>query len=251
MAGLMAVAALAAAPGCAFYDSFFGTPADPVPTIKVQGTQERPRALVVVLPGFIYDADDLREVGVADALHRGWPEADVMLVGATYPYYRSGLLVARLRENVIRPARAQGYTDIWLAGGSMGGMGVLLYEATYPGELDGLVLLSPFLGSDAVIDPIRETGLAEWDPGELTLPMDGDNYQLHVWNMIKGWRRRPELARRVWLVCGTEDSLFRDAQVLGPELPQGQYLPGPGGHNWDFWLPAAEATFRQIASRRA
>jgi len=227
--------------------SFIGSPKDPVPTVKVAGT-EPGRALVVVLPGFIYDADDLRDEGVADAVHRGWPGADVMLVGATFPYYRTGQLVPQLEKNVIGPARAQGYREIWLAGGSMGGMGVLLYEWAHPGELTGIVLMSPFLGDD-VLDEIREAGLANWQPGELAPQMDGDNYERHVWNMIKGWRTHPELARRAWLVCGTEDRLFEDVQLLAPEIPPGQYLASPGGHNWAFWLPAAEDTFRRIASR--
>ena len=237
--------ALCAASAC----SVVGTPKDPVPTVKVPGT-EPGTALVVVLPGFIYDADDLRDEGVADAIHRGWPAADVMLVGATYPYYRTGTLVPQLHENVITPARAQGYREIWLAGGSMGGMGVLLYEWAHPGELTGLVLMSPFLGSDDLLDDIREVGLGNWNPGPLAPRVDGDNYQRHVWNMIKDWRARPELARRAWLVCGTEDSLFPDVQVLAPEIPASQYVAAPGGHNWEFWLPQAEATFRRIAAQR-
>lgn len=228
--------------------SIVGTPKDPVPTVAVPGT-EPGRALVVVLPGFIYDADDLRDEGVADAIHRGWPAADVMLVGATYPYYRTGTLVPQLHEHVIKPARERGYREIWLAGGSMGGMGVLLYEWAHPGELTGIVLMSPFLGSDDLLDEIREAGLAHWQPGPLAPQMDGDNYERHVWNMVKGWRRQPALAQRAWLVCGTDDPLFPDVQLLAPEIPPAQYLPGPGGHNWKYWLPAAEDTFRRIAAR--
>lgn len=229
--------------------SVIGPPKDPVPTVKVAGT-EPGRVLVVVLPGFIYDADDLRDEGVADAIHRGWPEADVLLVGATFPYYRTGQLVPQLEKNVIGPALAQGYREIWLAGGSMGGMGVLLYERAHPGQLTGIVLMSPFLGDDDLLDEVRATGLAHWEPGELSPQMDGDNFARHVWAMIKGWRQHPELARRAWLVCGTDDRLFEDAQLLGPEIPPGQYLTGPGGHNWKYWLPAAEDTFRRIAGQR-
>jgi pimeloyl-ACP methyl ester carboxylesterase len=240
---LLACAATLA--GC----SVIGPPADVLPTVKVAGN-EPGGALVVVLPGFIYDADDLRDEGVAEAIHRGWPGADVLLVGATYPYYRTGVLVPRLHQQVIAPARAQGYREIWLAGGSMGGLGVLLYEWAHPGELDGLVLMSPFLGDDDLVDEIRTAGLAAWQPGALAPQMDGDNFDRHVWTMIKGWRDRPELARRAWLACGTEDPLFADVQVLAPVIPPDQYLARPGGHNWKFWLPAAEDTFRSIGALR-
>lgn len=244
IAALAAAATLLTLSAC----SVIGTPRDPIETVKVPGT-EAGGALVVVLPGFIFDAHDLRDEGVADAIHRGWPGADVVLVSATFPYYRSGQLVPQLHQHVIAPARAQGYREIWLAGGSMGGMGVLLYEWTHPGELTGIVLMSPFLGADDLLDDIRETGLSQWQPEALAPQMDGDNYQQHVWNMIKGWRQRPELARRAWLVCGTEDPLFEGVQLLAPEIPRGQYMASPGGHNWKYWIPAAEDTFRRIANR--
>jgi hypothetical protein len=243
---LALLATLAGVCGCAI----IGPPADPIATVKVPGNDPKTRALVVVLPGFIYDADDLRDVGVADAVHRGWPGADVLLVSATYSYYRTGVLVSRLHDQVIQPARDQGYTEIWLSGGSMGGMGVLLYEVAHPGELAGLVLMSPYLGSDRMLKSIREAGLANWDPGTLE-QMDGANYQQHVWNMIKGWRMQTGRVRRVWLACGTEDRLFPDVQLLAPEIPPDQYFATPGAHNWDFWLPAVENTFRAIAARRS
>jgi enterochelin esterase-like enzyme len=114
----------------------------------------------------------------------------------------------------------------------------------------GLVLVSPFLG-DEVPEEIREAGLAKWEAGELAPKMDGENYERHVWNMIKGWRNRPQLARRVWLACGTEDALFKDAQLLAPEVPRDHYLTRPGGHNWAYWIPAIEDTFRRIAVSRS
>jgi pimeloyl-ACP methyl ester carboxylesterase len=242
---LVAALAFAALAGCAV----FGRPAAVIPVIKVAGA-EPGKVLVVVLPGFAFDADDLRDRGVADAIHRGWAAPDVALVGATFPYYRSGVLVSRLHEQVIAPARAQGYREIWLAGGSMGGMGVLLYEQAHPGELSGLLLMSPFLGDDDLLDEIRDAGLARWQPGELAAEMDGDNFARHVWVMLQGWQQRPALARRVWLVCGTEDRLFEDIELLAPLIPRGQYIASAGAHNWDYWLPAAEDTFRKIASRR-
>jgi pimeloyl-ACP methyl ester carboxylesterase len=239
-------ATLIAAAGC----SVIGTPKDPIPTVRVDGNDPSARVLVVVLPGFIYDADDLRDKGVADVIHRGWPAADIALVGATFNYYRSGLLVPRLHEQVIKPAREQGYRQIWLIGGSMGGMGVLLYEWHHPGELTGIIMLSPFLGSGSVLDEIRAAGLARWDPGLLSSDMTEDNYQRQVWKMIKGWRDHPELARRVWLACGTGDHLYPDVQLLAPQIRPDQYIARPGGHNWDFWLPVAEEIFRKIAAAR-
>lgn len=228
--------------------SFIGSPAKPMPTETAPGAKPG-KVLVVVLPGFAIDHDGMRDEGVAAAIQRGWPEADVILTGATFPYYRTGTLVQRLHEDVIVPARRRGYDEIWLAGGSMGGMGVLLYEQNFPGQMTGLLLMSPYLGGNDLFEEFRDAGgLHRWPPGDLG-PIDGENYQRHVWKMIQGWRDNPKLARRVWLVCGYEDSLFSDAKVLANEIPKGQAIFGPGGHDWKFWIPAAENVMRQIAAR--
>jgi hypothetical protein len=123
MTKILALLATLALAGC----TIFGSPKDPIHTLSVPGS-EPGRALVVVLTGFADDAHDLLERGVADAIHRGWPEVDVLLVSATFPYYRTGKLVPQIEKDVMAPARAKGYREIWLAGGSMGGMGTLLYE---------------------------------------------------------------------------------------------------------------------------
>lgn len=243
MKTFFALLAAAALSGC----TVLAPPREVIPSITVAGSDPG-KALVAVLPGMATSAEDLRDEGIAAAIQRGWPQADVLLVDATFQYYRQGVLVPRLHR-LIGQARASGYREIWLAGGSMGGLGVLLYEWAHPGEMAGLVLISPFLGDD-VPAQVRQGGLAQWQPGPLAPQMDGDNFEQHVWVMIQGWRAHPELARRVWLVCGTEDRLFQDVQTLAPEITPGQYIASPGGHDWAYWVPAAEDTFRRIAEQR-
>jgi len=92
----------------------------------------------------------------------------VLLTSATFAYYRDGKLVPRLHEEIVEPALRGGYRRIWLAGASLGGMGALLYEREYPGELTGLVLFAPFLGGKELLDEIRAAGgPRKWDPGPL------------------------------------------------------------------------------------
>lgn len=205
------------------------------------------RTLLVILPGFGDDAKDMKDHGVAEAIHEAWPEVDVVLASATYAYYRDGRLVPRLREEIVQPARRNGYSGIWLAGASMGGMGVLLYEREHPGELTGIVLFAPFLGSNSLLNEIRSTGgLRKWNPGPLPAEMNRDNYQRQVWNMVKGWADRPDLARRVWLACGTSDHLINDVRLLAPELSEAHYLELTGGHTWSLWLKGSKEVFSRI-----
>ncbi len=220
----------------------------PIGTVSVAAP--RPLAestLVIILPGFGDDATDMKDRGVAKAIHESWPEADVLLASATFAYYRDGKLVPRLHEEIVQPARRRGYARIWLAGASMGGMGALLYEREHPGELTGIALFAPFLGNGELLNEIRAAGgPRKWQPGPLPAEMNGDNYQRQVWKMVKDWADRPELARRVWLVCGTSDHLINDVRLLAPELSEAHYLELTGGHTWSLWLSGAKEVFLRI-----
>ena len=221
-----------------------------VPIGTVAAAAPRPsaeRTLVIVLPGFGSDAADLEDRGIARGIQESWPEADVLLTSATFAYYRDGKLVPRLREEIVQPSLRKGYRRIWLAGASLGGMGALLYEREFPGELAGIALFAPFLGNSKLLDEIRAAGgPRKWDPGPLPVEMNADNFQRQVWKMVKDWADRPELARRVWLACGTSDHLIDDARLLAPEVPEDHYLELPGGHSWRLWVRAAKELFSRV-----
>jgi pimeloyl-ACP methyl ester carboxylesterase len=220
----------------------------PIGTMEVAAPRpSAERTLVVVLPGFGADAAELMGHGIAAAIQEAWPEVDVVLTSATFAYYRDGRLVERLHNEVVEPALNKGYRRIWLAGASMGGMGALLYERERPGALEGIVLFAPFLGSNELLREIRASGgPRRWDPGALPAEMSSDNYQRQVWKMVKGWGDRPELARRVWLVCGIYDRLIDGVRLLAQELPGANFLELPGGHTWEIWVRGAKEMFARV-----
>ena len=218
----------------------------PIGTVSVPAPRPAAeRTLVIVLPGFGDDAQDMKGHGLAEVIQESWPEADVLLTSATFAYYRDGKLVPRLHDEIVAPSLRAGYVRVWLTGASLGGMGALLYEREHPGELTGLVLFAPFLGNNELLQEIRAAGGPRtWNPGPLAAEMNGDNYQRQVWKMVKGWT--PELARRVWLACGTSDHLIEDVRLLAPELPGSHYLELPGGHTWGLWIRSAKEVFSRI-----
>ncbi|MET0027482.1 MAG: hypothetical protein ABW101_07580 [Candidatus Thiodiazotropha sp.] len=217
----------------------------------VEGTQQNKDVLIILLPGILSDARDMSQRGVPEAIHRGWPEPDILMADLTINFYRKGLAVQRLQDEIITPAREQGYSEIWLAGGSMGGVGTLMYEWRYPGEMDGLVLISPYLGGDDVTEAIRAAGgLKSWDSGERSTVMESDNYDRLVWQMAQGWIGDEAKLDRVWLMCGDEDRLYPDVQMLGAILPEDRYFPGSGDHSWNYWIPNLETVFRAVAESR-
>lgn len=244
LAAFLVVIAAALA-GCVFMigdeNEPLGTEFEPAPDGRTSDT------LVVVLPGVVDNDETLKKRNIHQAIQEAWPAADVMLVGATYPYYRHNTLVSRLHDEVIAPSQKR-YRHVWLVGGSLGGLGAMMYEHDYPGEVTGLVLFAPWLGDSGVIEEIRKAGgLAAWDPGRLPKRIDGEHFHRQVWRMVRDWGRHPSRARRVWLACGSDDFRMIDAaRMVAAQLPEGHYMERPGGHNWDFWHATAGDLFRRV-----
>ena len=211
------------------------------------------RTVVIVLPGFGVDVEEMKERNIAAAIHSAWPHADVVLANANFAYYRARNVVERLHEDVVGPVRARGYKHIWLAGASMGGLGALLYEREHPRVVSGIVLFAPFLGEPPLLNEIRAAGgVQKWEPGPLTAEMDLRNYQRHLWKRLRAIAESPELARRVWLACGTDDFLRSGSELLASALPKENFIiEEPGGHTWKTWTRLTKSLFSRIQTAEA
>ena len=207
------------------------------------------RTAIIILPGFGSDTKDMKKHGVGAAIQEVWPEADVILVDATFAYYREGNLVDRLHSEVVAPTLRAGYRKVWLTGASLGGMGALLYEQQHPGTVTGIVLFAPFLGDRSLLQEIDQAGGPRaWNPGELPAEVNSENYQRQVWKMVKAWAEDPKSAQRVWLACGVEDRLFRSARLMAKALPENRFVELPGGHTWEAWIKGGKTVFAKIRS---
>ncbi len=213
----------------------------PTAVIAGDGTRE---TLVVVLPGRADDLDGLQRSGIADAIRQADPRLDVVLVGATPRYYREGRLTERLREQIVLPARAQGYRRIWLAGASLGGFGAMLYQRRYPSDVDALLLLAPYMGDDRLIQQIADAGgVSAWDPGPSPVTVEPGNASQEIWRVVRDWASQPDEAQRVWLACGAGDRFIAAAQLMSAGLPEGHFIELPGGHAWSVWNEGARQVF--------
>lgn len=213
----------------------------PIPQIAAPARVTSPESpLVIVLPGRWDSAESMQDAGLVDAIQRAWPQAGVRLLGATLGYYLAGNLPQRLRDEVVAPARAAGHRTIWLMGASMGGMGALLYDRAYPDDVDGIVLLAPFLGDRKLLREIAQAGgVGHWQPGPRQA-LGRSTYQRELWRHIAAWGQRPQSAARVWVGYGDADRLRDAIPLLTPVLREAQVLERPGGHAWSVWVPLAE-----------
>ncbi|MEO7050728.1 MAG: alpha/beta hydrolase-fold protein [Rhodanobacter sp.] len=209
----------------------------PIPTQLIHAPQTAHR-VVVMLPGRGDDLAGLQRQHVAQLIQQAWPDADVILTGLTMPWYRAGLAPVRLHDEVIAPLQARGQRQVWLAGISLGGLGSLLYDQAYPRQVDGMLLLSPYLGEAAIQREIRAAGgLSAWQAGPAQA-IGPDTFQRELWRYLKHWSDDPARARTVWLAYGASER-FRDAiELMSPELPAGHVFMLPGHHDWTLWQRA-------------
>ena len=210
--------------------------------------------LLVLLPGRGDGAEDFLRNDFAKIAAANGIVADVVAVDAHMGYYRERSLAERLHEDVIVPARSRGQR-VWLAGISLGGLGSLLYMAQYPGEVEGAVLLSPYLGEGAVIDEIEAAGrLAAWSGAALDLENDrppaGDELWRRLWTFLRQTLAEPG-DPPLYLAFGRQDRLLRTDRLLARELPPDHVVVREGGHDWGAWTPLwRDLTARGIPAAR-
>lgn len=225
-----------------------GDPTRPIPTAYHPAPVPGQR-LVIVLPGRGDDLASLQRRDIASLIQASWPDADVITTGLTMPYYLDGQAVQRLHDEIVAPERRRGTAEIWLLGISLGGTGALLYERMHPGEVTGLLLLSPYLGEAGVHGEIREAGgLAQWTLGPEPA-LDVSNFQRELWRAPWQWTREPDRASSVWLSYGNDEPFRVSGAVLAQALPPSNVRVLEGRHNWGLWSRATTVLLREASAR--
>jgi pimeloyl-ACP methyl ester carboxylesterase len=190
------------------------------------------RCLVIFLPGFGDSAESYEDHGFIDALRARSLDVDTVSANATFGYYANRTVLTRLHEDVMVPARARGYEQIWLVGTSMGGMGALLLAKQEQAGLAGVYLLAPYLGNEETLGEIdRAGGLAKWHPTAIA----PDDYQRAVWLYVKGLTENPNARPTLYLGAGDTDKLHYGHTILAAALPAERIFRTAGGHDWNPW----------------
>jgi pimeloyl-ACP methyl ester carboxylesterase len=211
----------------------------PAPTPMTSLRDELPggeaKCLVVFLPGAGDRASDFVKYGFVQALREKNLSVDVVAADATLGYYAKGLLLERLHTDVVAPARARSYQQTWVMGMSMGGMGTLLYSHEHAADVNGVLLLAPFLGDGSVSSEVAAAGgLSKWR-APAKAPITEGTYQREVWRWLQAVTAKQEPGPTLYLGWGTEDRLGKSAEVLAAALPEGHVIKVPGAHKWTSW----------------
>ncbi|MCA9685587.1 MAG: alpha/beta hydrolase, partial [Myxococcales bacterium] len=138
--------------------------------------------LVIMLPGAGDRVGTYDEHGFVELMHQSGMAVDILEVDAHYGYYRSRTLLERMEQDVLAPNRGR-YQEIWVVGISMGGIGALLTAWTFPEDIDGLILMAPYLGRRKTLRAIESAGgLARWQP---PAEIDDEEWDVEIWRMLK------------------------------------------------------------------
>lgn len=191
--------------------------------------------LIILLPGAYDTPADFVAQGFVRAVRERRITADMVIADTHMGYYPSGLVVQRLHDDIVAPARKKGYRQIWMTGISLGGYGSLLYAKEHGADIDGMFLMAPFLGNRSLIAEIAKTGLADWNVGDIPAA----DYDRLLWSWIKGYSDpvyagnpdRPPL----YIGYGTEDRFAGSNQIIAKVLPADRVTTTDGGHEWQPW----------------
>jgi len=186
------------------------------------------RTRVLMLPAAYAEPSDFVQHGFVRAVRERSLELDLVFAGFGLQEVSDRSVFARLREEILLPARLLG-CEVWVGGISLGGYLALGCAERYPGELAGLCLFAPYLGSHLITSEIeRANGLESWRPGEFA----EDDDERRVWRFIRTLRAG---ALPVHLGLGREDRFGDRHALMGAALAPGSVDRVPGGHDWRTW----------------
>lgn len=207
------------------------TPATTVPLSTLQyGTMDarQHKNLLVLLRGIGGSHKDFETLGAIKMIRQLQLPFDVVAPNTHFGYYKERSVVERLHHDVIAPAKQQGYQQIWLAGFSMGGLGSLFYLRERADEIDGVMLISPFLGWDPIIHEIKEAGgLALWQPE----PAADSDWEHMLWSWLKTYPQQSTDRPPLYLGYGRNDLIADEGPPLLATILDPQHsLDVSGGH---------------------
>lgn len=197
-------------------------------TIVHEGPAGAPRRVIALLNGAYSEPEDFARQGfVAAALDRG-SASEIVAAELRAAWFADGSVVERIREQVVRPARARGHERIWLGGISLGALSALAYAARHEADLEGVVLLSPYPAARDVLLEIESAGgLAHWRPAAA----HASDLEREAWQWLA--RGTPSLPVHCWF--GREDRFLAGQRRLAAALDPQFVHECDGGHDWEAW----------------
>ena len=217
---------------------------EPLP-IELLANPTDAHCTVFLLPGFWDRPKDFARQGFERELLERDLNVRLMAADAHVGYYRKRTILNEMRSAITKERTAG--REVWLAGNSLGGVGSLIL-ARHGGDVEGVLLMAPYLGESETLAEIRTAGGAlAWAPTGTPMPgqtlepgdLDREEYARSTWIWLADWYRSgqgsDEDSPKIWLGWGEDDDFAVAAEMAAALLPDGHALPAPGGHDWRAW----------------
>ena len=182
---------------------------------------------IVLLPAAYCAPEDFVREGFVAALRARSLDIDLLFASLDFSHVTDRSALHEVQHELIAPARAAGCA-LWLGGISLGGYVALACAARARGELAGLCLFAPYLGSYIVTSEVERAGLGRWHPG----PLPEDDDERRVWQFIQTLRGG---TLPVHLGLGRDDRFGVRHRLLADALKSEDVDSVPGGHDWPTW----------------
>ena len=99
-------------------------------------------------------------------------------------------------------------------------------------EIEGLILLAPFLGTRGVIAEVEAAGgLQSWQAGEI----GGRDHERALLRRIQHIQFDADKFPPIYLGYGSEDRYRGASIMLSKRLPRQRVAVVSGGHDWETW----------------
>lgn len=192
----------------------------------------RAESLLVLLPPAQAQPVDFQTHGFVAAVRERALAVDLVLADVNHQHVMSNTTAVSLHEQVVRPALAQGYRQVWLAGISLGAFNALHYAAVHARHVAGIALIAPYPGTGDVLAEIDAAG----GPMAWTrLPATAHNDERAWWRWLGRQALAGQWSTPVYLGTGDGDRFLRGQRMMAQLLPEAQVHYLAGGHDWPTW----------------
>ncbi|HKP65612.1 MAG TPA: alpha/beta hydrolase-fold protein [Casimicrobiaceae bacterium] len=185
--------------------------------------------MLALLSGTYSEPEDFIREGFPAAVHDHGIDAELVMAEMRASWFADGSVVERIRAAVIIPALQRGRSRIWLAGISLGGLATLAYAARHASDIEGILLISPYPATRAVLREMRDAGgMERWKP---VIPPGGDlEREAWAWLVESGDGHLP-----VHCYFGSDDRYAPGQRQMAQVLSPARVCELPGGHDWNAW----------------
>jgi pimeloyl-ACP methyl ester carboxylesterase len=195
----------------------------------IQAAPSRSAPLLALLSGTYSEPKDFVREGFAAAVLEHGIDAELVMAEMRASWFADGSVVDRIREAVIIPANERGRSRIWLGGVSLGGLAALSYAARHERDIEGIVLISPYPATRAMLREMRDAGgIERWKP---VIPPGGD-LEREAWSWLA---QSGEGHPPVHCYFASDDRFAPGQRQIAQALVPERVRELPGGHDWGAW----------------